>query len=120
MNKRKEKNEKYRKDKKDIDENILRITSMEEKSDEFEKSIIQLKKAFIEYNHKRSEFEKVIEYYHSKQYIEDLELDDKKIIPQNLKRGVLSQDYIYNLIYEDRQILEEIKEEIEEKINKGL
>jgi len=37
------------------------------------------------------------EYYESGQWIQDYELDEIGIFPQNLKRGVLSQDSLYDL-----------------------
>lgn len=38
------------------------------------------------------------EYYSSKQWLSDLELDEKGQLPKNLKRGVLSEDGLYNFL----------------------
>jgi len=42
--------------------------------------------------------EKVTEYYESKLWIEDYEADEKGLLPDDLKRGILSQDGFYNFI----------------------
>lgn len=42
--------------------------------------------------------DKVTEYYESKLWIEDYEADEKGLLPDDLKRGILSQDGFYNFI----------------------
>ena len=37
-------------------------------------------------------------YYESGQWLYDYELDEKGLLPENLKRGVLSQDGLYDLL----------------------
>ena len=46
------------------------------------------------------------EYYEGGQWLQDYELDEQGLLPQNLKRGVLSQDGVYNF-------LEKLREESE-------
>ena len=40
----------------------------------------------------------VTEYYESKLWIEDYEADEKGLLSDDLKRGILSQDGFYNFI----------------------
>ena len=40
------------------------------------------------------------EYYESKQWLADYELDEKGLLPKDLKRGVLSEDGLYNFLQE--------------------
>lgn len=40
------------------------------------------------------------EYYENGQWLKDYELDEKGLLPKELKRGVLSQDGLYDLICE--------------------
>ena len=40
----------------------------------------------------------LIHYYENGQWLQDYELDEKGLLPQNLKRGVLSQDAVYNFL----------------------
>ena len=45
-------------------------------------------------------------YYSSTQWREDFEADEKGMLPGTLKRGVLSEDGIYNLLLKNKEILE--------------
>ena len=38
------------------------------------------------------------EYYESGLWLQDYEADEQGLLPKNLKRGVLSQDGLYNLL----------------------
>lgn len=42
--------------------------------------------------------EKLQEYFLNGDWLHDYELDEKKLLPQGLKRGVLSQDGLYDLL----------------------
>lgn len=44
------------------------------------------------------DFDRLIEYYYSEQRQEDLRDDNKGLIDSRLKRGVLSEDELYDLI----------------------
>lgn len=37
-------------------------------------------------------------YFESGQWLRDYELDEKGLLPQDLKRGVLAQDAVYNFL----------------------
>lgn len=52
------------------------------------------------------EYQSLIEYYYSDQRAKDLEDDAQNLIPQTLKRGVLSEDEIFELMgdYRDTAI----------------
>lgn len=84
-------------------ENMNRIISMEEvfnealaKMNDFEKEGTNVKSAeFIEF---QSQIGKLEQYLSSKERKEDLVLDEEGKIPVCMKRGVLSEDGIYNLL----------------------
>ena len=40
----------------------------------------------------------LVRYYEGGQWLRDYELDEQGLLPRDLKRGVLSQDGIYNLL----------------------
>ena len=42
----------------------------------------------------------ILKKYYNKNWLQDYELDEKKLLPKDLKRGVLSQDELYNLLME--------------------
>jgi hypothetical protein len=51
----------------------------------------------------REELEILTRYYESGQWLRDYELDEKGLLPPNLKRGVLAQDAVYDLLDQIRQ-----------------
>ena len=42
----------------------------------------------------------LIQYYEGGQWLQDYQLDENSLLPPDLKRGVLSEDGIYNLLAE--------------------
>lgn len=51
--------------------------------------------------------QELTEYYENGQWMADYEADEAGLLPMNLKRGVLSQDGVYNLLFEIEQSLSE-------------
>ena len=43
-------------------------------------------------------YRRLVEYYEGGQWLRDYELDEKGLLPAGLKRGVLSEDAVYNLL----------------------
>ena len=41
----------------------------------------------------------LIEYYEGGQWLKDFEADEQGLIPNDVKRGVLSEDTLYNFLY---------------------
>ena len=56
------------------------------------------------------------EYYTSSQWLADYEADESGIIPRELKRGVLSQDGVYDLLDYWQEAAGELREYIEEAV----
>ncbi len=79
--------------KKIIKDAIERVKQMEE-------IFYNLKKAFDQSpsDLDRGQLEILIDYYQNGKWLFDYELDEKGYFPKDLKRGVLSQDGIYNLL----------------------
>ena len=46
----------------------------------------------------REMLESLIEYYENGQWLRDYELDETGLLPQDLKRGVLAQDAVYDFL----------------------
>ena len=81
-------------------ETIDRIRSMEEL---YDRAIVLVKKAdrtVSETEELESAAARLREYYESPQWKEDFEADEAGKLPKGLKRGVLSEDGIYNLLDE--------------------
>ena len=49
---------------------------------------------------------KLEEYYTSKLWKDDLALDEAGKLPKDLKRGVLSQDGIYNILEKNKEVFQ--------------
>jgi hypothetical protein len=60
--------------------------------------------ALIDY---QDEISKLEEYYTGNLWKEDFALDEAGMLPEDLERGVLSEDGIYNLLERNRELLEE-------------
>lgn len=83
-------------------ENILDKT--QEKVDELNDLLEDMLENF-------DDFKELVEYYHSERWHEDREDDDVHgLMPKDLKRGILSEDAIYNLIVDYYDALELAKE----------
>lgn len=67
-----------------------------------------LEKKIEEYKEFQSEIQKLEAYYTSQQWKEDFEMDEKGELPENLRRGILSEDGIYNLLERNKELLERL------------
>lgn len=43
-------------------------------------------------------YESLVRYYEGGKWLQDYSLDERGLLPQTLKRGVLSEDGVYNLL----------------------
>lgn len=79
---------------------IARVVKMEQYLDE----ILAAKEAepdfFMENSEIKTKFEILIDYYEKGQWLRDYESDERGEVPEELKRGVLSEDAVYNLLCE--------------------
>lgn len=90
------------------EEAIKRICEMEAIFDQAQKLMEAPKKNKEEYLDYQGEIEKLAGYYESPKWKEDLSLDEEGVLPQDLKRGVLSEDGIYDLLDRNKEILQEL------------
>lgn len=81
-----------------IQEAIERIRKMECCFDVLQAAATQNPAAILEDNSLKELLQGLIRYYENGQWSRDYELDERGYLPQNLKRGVLSQDGIYDLL----------------------
>lgn len=90
-------------------EQINRITRMEQALDEAEAAVASLEAALDLYAAARSGLMELTAYYASSQWMEDFDADQAGKLPQDLKRGVLSEDAVYNLLTDNARLLERMK-----------
>ena len=81
-------------------EQIARIQQMEHCLDCASQAVMHLSVALDEYDEAQDAIRQLSGYYGSDEWKQDLEDDSKGFLPQDLKRGVLSEDALWNL-FED-------------------
>lgn len=86
-------------------EQIERIQEMERCLDCSERAIRELSEALSAFEEVQPEYCRLNEYYGSDLWMGDYEDDEAGKLPKDLKRGVLSQDAVYDLITENRELL---------------
>ncbi|MBQ4046943.1 MAG: DUF4298 domain-containing protein [Clostridia bacterium] len=82
-----------------IDEQIARIAHMEQilnKAEEAIKTLFEL----------HPQIEELSAYYGSKDWFADYDADRAGLLPKDLKRGVLSEDAVYDLLAQYRKLLQ--------------
>ena len=57
----------------------------------------------------QDDIQKLADYYDSKQWHIDFEADEQGLYPDDLKRGVLSEDGIYNMLERNKEVMELLK-----------
>lgn len=81
-------------------EQIERIQYYEDILDEANKAISDLSKAIENYEKVKDKIKELEAYYESPLWRSDYEDDEAGKLPADLKRGVLSEDAVYNLLAE--------------------
>ncbi len=93
-------------------ERIERIKRMEMAMDKVSKAVRDLETALENYEDVEEELKELIAYYDSQDWRDDFEEDEKGHLPADLKRGVLSEDGVYNLLWEISRIMETMEDMI--------
>lgn len=86
---------------------IERVTLMEQRLDRALKAIANYKYAADEYISAQDDIQMLADYYFGPQWMEDHEADERGELPPDLKRGVLSEDAVYDLICENDYLRKE-------------
>ncbi len=86
-------------------EQIERIREMEACLDASEKAIRELSEALSAFETVQPQYRRLSDYYGSDQWMQDYEDDEAGKLPRDLKRGVLSEDAVYDLVTENRELL---------------
>ena len=87
-----------------MEETIKRIEYFEEILNCSEEAVKKLLEAVDEYREILPKIKELDEYYQSDLWQKDLEKDEDGLLPNDLKRGVLSEDGIYDLLQDADEI----------------
>ena len=88
---------------------IARIRQMERRLDKALAAVKRLTAALDKYEAVLVDITALDEYYGSELWRQDLADDEAGRLPEGLKRGVLSEDGIWNLISECKELNERLK-----------
>ena len=88
---------------------IERITQMESLFDKSEEVVKRLEAALKDFAALEHDIAKLEAYYNSPQWRKDFEADEAGKLPQDLKRGVLSEDGIYDLLSDYQCLKDQIR-----------
>lgn len=87
---------------------IKRIQKMEMALDEVATAHNALAAALTEFSAKQEQLAELSSYYGSQDYHHDLVMDENGQLPSDLKRGVLSQDTVYDLLIDLHELANEM------------
>lgn len=96
-----------------VEERIARVTAMEARMDQAAEALALMEAALPRYE-AAQELLRQLEDYMEQDWMADYEADEAGELPEDLKRGVLSQDGLYNLLFDARQLRERLRELIQE------
>ena len=86
-----------------------RIKTMEQRLDKASAAVMQLSAAFDGYVAAQEAIRELNAYYGSDEWKQDLADDEAGLLPREMKRGVLSEDSIWNLLEDNKELLAQIK-----------
>ena len=90
-------------------EQIKRIKKYERIYDRALSSLKRYNEAAERLERLMPDIKELISYYESEKWREDFDTDERGELPPDLKRGVLSEDGVYNMIEELDEVMKKIK-----------
>ena len=93
-------------------EQLQRIEEMESAMCRVSAALEKIGPALDAYLEVQSEFRALTEYYESPLWREDFEADENGLLPRELRRGVLSEDGLYDLLRENDELREKLQKVI--------
>lgn len=88
---------------------IERIEKMEKLMDESSQAIKEMEKCLNRFSRSQKKIDELADYYFAKDWLKDFEDDEKGKFPEDLKRGVLSEDGIYNLLSDNDDLIKKME-----------
>ena len=96
-----------------------RIEQMEQRLERSAGSIRELEAAVSAYEAAQDDYYKLLTYYSSAQWMRDYEADEAGKLPADLKRGVLSEDAVYDLLLEHRDLMARLSRLVTRALEEG-
>ena len=86
-----------------------RVTKYEHILDRGQQTAAQLESALRAYEEIQDEVKALETYYAGPEWKEDFAADEQGMFPDTLKRGVLSEDAVYNLLERFQEVREDMR-----------
>ena len=86
-----------------LNNTIERISQMEVYFDTLQKAFFENPSSLMNSPVLSEMLQQLTQYYESKEWLEDFECDERGELPCELKRGVLSEDGLYNFLSEIKE-----------------
>ena len=93
-----------------MNEQLQRIRKMERHLNRASAALKRLSSVLDKYDEAKADIAALTSYYGSDEWKQDFADDEAGLLPKNLKRGVLSEDGIWNLLEEYRELQERMKD----------
>ncbi len=97
-----------------------RIEKMEQALDASAIAVKRLSEAMDEYEGAQKAIKSLFDYYGSSLWMQDYEADEAGRLPKELKRGVLSEDAVYDLITEHRELMARLSKAVTAALEKNM
>ena len=94
---------------------VSRIEQMERRFDAARAVVDEMDAALQRYAEAEKDIEALAKYYDGGQWRSDFEADEAGLLPATLKRGVLSEDGLWNLLADDKEMRRRMDEMTREK-----
>ena len=89
---------------------IERIKRMEKALDACSATVKNLSEAVQSYADVQKQYQELTDYYFGPDWLHDLDADRDGLLPRDLKRGVLSEDAVYDLVTDNDALLAMLRE----------
>ena len=91
---------------------VERVSRMESYLDESGAAIAELTAALEKYESVQDKYYELEEYYGSEDWMADFDADRAGELPADLKRGVLSEDAVYDLITDHIELMKRLQDAV--------
>lgn len=93
-------------------EQTERIKEMEQRMNRASMAVMGLSAALDQFEAAKNDIDTLNTYYGSGEWKEDFDADQQNLLPKDLKRGVLSEDGLWNLLEDYRELKKRLKEQV--------
>ena len=85
-------------------EQVERIRQMELRLDRASSAVMELSASLEKYNEAQDDIAQLSAYYSSDEWKQDFAADEAGELPPSLRRGVLSEDAVWNLLTDNKEL----------------